>query len=316
MTAHSAPADQSVILRPGPWSHRFVPANGARFHVTEAGEADAPLIMLLHGFPQMWWCWRDHIPALVAAGYRVAAMDLRGFGASDKPPHGYDTGGLARDVSGVIRSLGARDATIIGQGVGGSVAWSMPALFPQLTRAIASLAMPHPLHLRSVFRRAAGPGVLKNLAIFQVPFLPERLLRRQDLAVALLRQWGSPDWLDDDNAEIYREAARVPFVPYGSMEHFRWLVRSIPRADGRRFNRGVRRPVTVPALQIHGERDPCLDAKFVKTSVRYAGTQFRFEILDGVGHFPAEEATSRVGELLRDWLAEVDSANTAAGAAR
>src|SRR5690625_7524618 len=91
-------------------------------------------------------------------------------------------------VSGVIRSLGARDATVIGQGLGGSVAWSMPALFPHLTRAIAALGMPHPLHLRSTFTKAAGPGVLKNLAIFQLPFLPERLLRRKDLAVSLLRR--------------------------------------------------------------------------------------------------------------------------------
>lgn len=306
MSAHTAPADQSVILRPGPWRHRFVPANGARFHVAEAGETDAPLLVLLHGFPQMWWCWRDHIPAFVAAGYRVAAMDLRGFGASDKPPHGYDTGGLARDVSGVIRSLGARDATIIGQGLGGSVAWSMPALFPQLTRAVASVAMPHPLHLRSVFRRAAGPGVLKHLAIFQVPFWPERLLRNKDLAVTLLREWGGTDWLTAEAEQVYRAAARVPFVPYGSMEPYRWLVRSIPRGDGRRFNRAVRRPVTVPALQIHGSADPCLRPERIKTSLRYAGNRFRFEIVDGAGHFPVEEAPEQVGALLTDWLAQVD----------
>jgi len=310
MSARYSPADQSVILQPGPWRHRFVPANGARFHVAEAGEDDAPLIMLLHGFPQMWWCWRDHIPALVETGYRVVAMDLRGFGASDKPPHGYDTGGLARDVSGVIRSLGARDATVIGQGLGGSVAWSMPALFPQLTRAIASLAMPHPLHLRSTFTKAAGPGVLKHLAIFQVPFLPERLLRRKELAVSLLHQWGSPGWLDSTAAQIYSEAARVPFVPYGSMEPYRWLVRSIPRSDGRRFNRSVRQPVTVPVLQIHGSADRCLKESHAKTSVRFAGTQFRYEILDGVGHFPAEEATSDVTRLLGTWLAEVDPVRT------
>src|SRR5690625_2562320 len=106
MTPHSSPADQSVILRPGPWRHRFVPANGARLHVAEAGEDDAPRSMLLLGVAQLRWRWRDQQPALVAAVDRVAAMDLRGCGASDEPPRGYDTGGLARDGSGVIRSLG------------------------------------------------------------------------------------------------------------------------------------------------------------------------------------------------------------------
>lgn len=306
MGAANAPADQSVILQPGPWRHRFVPANGARFHVAEAGEATDPLIVLLHGFPQMWWCWREQIPALASAGYRVAAMDLRGFGASDKPPHGYDTGGLARDVSGVIRSLGARDAIVIGQGLGGSVAWSMPALFPQMTRAVASLAMPHPLHLRSIFRRAAGPNVLKHLARFQVPFWPERLLRNTDLALDLLRQWSARDWLDEHTSEVYRSAARVPFVPYGSMEPYRWLVRSIPRNDGRRFNRAVRRAVHVPALQVHGNADPCLRVGRIRTPTRFAGSQFNFQVLDGVGHFPTEEAPERVAELLTSWLAEVD----------
>lgn len=306
MKSASSVADQAVILRPGPWRHRYIPANGARFHIAEAGDDDAPLVILLHGFPQMWWCWRDYISALADAGYRVAAMDLRGFGASDKPPHGYDTAGLARDVSGVVRSLGARDATIIGQGLGGSVAWAMPAMFPHLTRSIASLGMPHPLHLRPVFRRSAGPGVLKHLAIFQVPFWPEHLLRKKDLAVKLLNAWGAPGWLDDDVAQVYREAARVPFVPYGSMEPYRWLVRSIPRSDGRRVHARIRQAVTVPALQLHGEGDACLREPRMKTSRRYAGTQFTYRTIPGAGHFLAEEATSTIRDILLNWLADVD----------
>ena len=96
--------------------------------------------MLLHGFPQMWWAWRHQLPALAEAGYRVAAMDLRGCGASDKPPQGYDVPTLTRDVAGVIRSLGSSDAVVVGHGLGGTVAWSMPALRPAVTRAIAALS--------------------------------------------------------------------------------------------------------------------------------------------------------------------------------
>ncbi|MGH8894731.1 MAG: alpha/beta fold hydrolase, partial [Actinomycetes bacterium] len=71
----------------------MVAANGARFHVAVSG--DGPLVLLLHGFPQFWWAWRHQLPELAAAGYRAAAMDLRGFGASDKPPRGYDPRTLA-----------------------------------------------------------------------------------------------------------------------------------------------------------------------------------------------------------------------------
>ncbi|MDQ2624503.1 MAG: alpha/beta hydrolase, partial [Actinomycetota bacterium] len=110
--------DSSRVLVEGPWRHEFVPANGSRFHVAVAGPDDreTPLVVLLHGFPQCWWAWRHQIPALGAAGYRVAAMDLRGTGASDKPPLGYDAVTLARDVAGVIRSLGSQRAVVVGHG--------------------------------------------------------------------------------------------------------------------------------------------------------------------------------------------------------
>ena len=95
----------------------MVAANGARFHVALVG--DGPLVLFLHGFPEFWWAWRHQLPAVAAAGYCAAAMDLRGYGASDKPPRGYDLSTLAADVAGVIRSLGARDAVVVGHGWGG-----------------------------------------------------------------------------------------------------------------------------------------------------------------------------------------------------
>jgi pimeloyl-ACP methyl ester carboxylesterase len=116
----------------------MVAANGARFHVAVAG--DGPLVLLLHGFPTFWWTWRHQLPALAEAGYRVAAMDLRGFGASDKPPRGYDPRTMAEDASGVIRSLGDRDAVVVGQGLGGLVAWTLSVVHPRQVRRLVAVS--------------------------------------------------------------------------------------------------------------------------------------------------------------------------------
>lgn len=101
-----SPAGRTIAGGPvrldGPWTHRDVAANGARFHIAEMGEG--PLVLLLHGFPQFWWTWRHQLPALADAGFRAVAMDLRGVGGSDRTPRGYDPANLALDVTGVIRS--------------------------------------------------------------------------------------------------------------------------------------------------------------------------------------------------------------------
>ena len=80
-------------------------------HVAEAGTG--PLVILLHGFPEFWWSWRHQLPALAAAGMRAVAVDLRGYGDSDKPPRGYDLWTLAGDVAGLVRALGEPTAHIV-----------------------------------------------------------------------------------------------------------------------------------------------------------------------------------------------------------
>src|SRR6201985_3686343 len=134
---------EPVIQISGPWTHRSVTANGARFHVASLGEG--PLVLLLHGFPEFWWSWRHQLVALADAGYHAVAPDLRGYGASDKPPRGYDAPTLAADVAGIVRSLGERDAVIVGHDWGGHLAWSVAALHPSVVRRIAVLSVPHPL---------------------------------------------------------------------------------------------------------------------------------------------------------------------------
>src|SRR5699024_12197202 len=107
---------------------------------------------------------------------RVAARDLRGYAGSDKPPSAYTTPDMAADVRGVIRSLGATSAVVNGHGLGGQVAWSMPAIAPQVTRAVGVLAAPHPVPLHRQASRVAPTRPLKTLAYLQVPWFPDRAI--------------------------------------------------------------------------------------------------------------------------------------------
>ena len=123
------PPDPSVVRIDGPWRHLEVHANGIRFHVVEAESSDAsstpvterPLVILLHGFGSFWWSWRHQLRGVFGA--RVVAVDLRGYGGSDKPPRGYDGWTLAGDTAGLVRALGHKAATLVGHADGGLVCW-------------------------------------------------------------------------------------------------------------------------------------------------------------------------------------------------
>ena len=152
--------EDSTVLAPGPWLHRDVSANGIRLHVAEAGTG--PLVVLLHGFPQFWWSWRHQMLALAAGGFRAVAPDLRGYGASDKPPRGYDALTLAADIAGLVRALGERDAVIVGHDWGAQIAWTMAAVQPRVVRRLVVASVPHPLIATAVALRSAfgGGGVV------------------------------------------------------------------------------------------------------------------------------------------------------------
>src|SRR3954451_6442288 len=108
--------DTSVVLFEGPWTHRIVPAHGIALHVAAVGTG--PLVLLVHGFPQFGWAWHQQLVDLADAGYRAVAVDLRGYGASDKPPRGYDSPTLAADMAALVTSLGQSDVIVVDLGPG------------------------------------------------------------------------------------------------------------------------------------------------------------------------------------------------------
>lgn len=305
----SRPPDPRSVRIPGPWTHRAVSANGIQLHVAELGTG--PLVLLLHGFPQFWWCWRHQLPALAAAGMRAVAVDLRGYGDSDKPPRGYDLWTLAGDVAGLVRALGERHADLVGHDWGGILSWCAAALHPRVVRSVTVLAAPHPLALiQALWRDPAQRRALRYLTEFQAPWLPERRLTREGalLVEQILRTGAGRQWPTTGEfacaAGRYREAMLIPAAAHCALEYYRWAGRSQFRLDGRRFAREVDRPVRVPVLAVQGSDDPYVLDRTTRRSARWAGNGYRYELLLGIGHFVPEEAPQRTTALLTRFLRE------------
>ncbi len=303
----SGPVDETRVLVEGPWTHRFVGANGSRFHVVESGTG--PLVLFLHGFPEYWWAWHDILPRIADAGFRAVAVDLRGYGASDKPPRGYDGYTLAADVTGLIRALGERSAMIVGTGAGGMIGWTAAAFHPKMVRRLVVLGAAHPLRLRAALfadprgQAAAAAGTLR----FQVPRY-EHVLTRDDAAAvgAILRRWAGPGWQMTPAFADYearcREAMRIPQAAFCALEAYRWAFRSALRLHGYRFVKLMQQPLVTPTLQMHGSVDSAVLPRTAQGSGRYVIAPYEWRLVDGAGHFPHLERPEFVtGEILR-WL--------------
>lgn len=262
-------------------------------------------MVFLHGFPQFWWAWRHQLPALAARGYHAVAIDLRGYGGSDKPPRGYDTFTLAADVDGVVRSLGLTRAVFVGHSWGGWISWAMPTLAPYTTRAIAVLGTAHPLRTLTVAGHPRNAVGLRRTLYFQTPMLPERSIARGDLVRQVLSEW-SVHPLDPDAVDRYVEAMALPSAAHCAMEYYRWAFRSRVRQDGRRFVDAMRRTIRVPVLQLHGTADPHIPPAHARGSDRWVSGPLTWAAVAGAGHFLAEEAPTEVNDALLRWLCRLD----------
>lgn len=314
----TARPDPSVTRIAGPWRHLDVHANGIRFQCVEAlDESDddippsaRPLVILLHGFASFWWSWRHQLRGL--SGARVVAVDLRGYGGSDKPPRGYDGWTLAGDTAGLVRALGHTSATLVGHADGGLVCWATAVLHPRMVRAIALISSPHPAALRESVMINPGQrrALLPTLLRYQVPRWPEHLLTRNDAAEleSLVRSRSSSKWqAGEDFSETIthlRQAIQIPSAAHSSLEYQRWAVRSQLRGEGRRFMKLMDRRLDIPLLHIRGSADPYVLADPVQRSRPFA-PHGRFVEIPGVGHYAHEESPQSVNEALQRFLADV-----------
>ncbi|MCP2292887.1 alpha/beta fold hydrolase [Nocardia amikacinitolerans] len=303
--------DPSTVRYDGPWTHRDVHANGIRFHVVEAApeRTDAPLVVLLHGFADFWWSWRHQLTGLTELGFRAVAVDLRGYGDSDKPPRGYDGWTLAGDVAGLIRALGHTEAALVGHAEGGLVCWATAVLHPRLVRAIALVSSPHPGALKSaVLRdRRQRRAWLPNFLRYQLPRYPEYRLTTHDgfEVERLLRQRVTGSWSETaefvDAARRMRSAIQIPGAAHCALEYQRWAFRSQWRPDGRRFMATVRVPIAIPVLAMRGAADNYLLRSTFHRGLRWSPHR-RMVTVPNAAHFAHQENPDVVTAELAKFL--------------
>lgn len=231
---------------------------GLRLHAATAGDPANPLILLIHGTFGAWIDYRDILQPLADEGFYAAALDMRGYGMSDKPPTrpGSDALYAIGDIDGVITALGHPEAVIVGHDTGGSMAWAFAAAYPERTRALVSVSAAHPLDLRR-FMRTRPWQLMPMLLRIGVGNLPIPVLER--FAWAIPKIWRAELALNTDPAfhstDAFNEllttritAARISNALRGIVNNSRLLTPPlIALPSGSRS----KAPVKAPVLLIH-----------------------------------------------------------------
>ncbi|HYG62808.1 MAG TPA: alpha/beta hydrolase [Thermoanaerobaculia bacterium] len=278
---------------------RTIPTNGIHLHAVEAGPADGPLVVFLHGYPEFWYAWRKQIAPFAAAGFRVLAPDLRGYNLSDKPKgiSSYRIDHVARDVLGLIDEAGRDKAFIAGHDWGGVAAWWLGMAHPDRVEKLGLLNIPHPA--------VARQHILKNgkqrrrswyIFFFQLPWLPERAFKARNFTFAAKSLRGSArrgTFTDEDLAR-YREAWRQPGAARSMLNWYR----AAPWAPTAKL---PSQRVTVPTLLLWGAKDIALGRELAQPSIDRCDDG-RLVFIEEAGHFVQHEEPERVNGMLGDFF--------------
>ena len=264
--------------------------NGLDFHYLDVGSG--PPVLLLHGFPDSSKLWRHQVPALAAAGYRVVAPDLRGFGASARPPvrADYRVEILLADVLALLDRLDLARVHVLCHDWGASLGWLLAALHAARVTSLTALSVGHP---QSFYGAGLGQRARSwYMLLFQFEELAERLLMADDWA--LLRDFTG------HHAECERWIADLA-RPGALTAALNWYRANAHPAQT--FRRLEFPRVSVPTLGIWGSADPYLEEAQMAGSAALVDAAWRYERLEGAGHWLPLDRPEDVSRLVLEWLA-------------
>ena len=282
-------------------------ANGIGFHALADGPADGPLVLCLHGFPELGRSWRHQLPALASAGYRAVAPDLRGYGETElRGP--FDLPTLVEDVAALVAVLGRERAVVMGHDWGGAVAWSVAARRPSVVERLVVLNCPPPQILaRAIVRSPAQLRRSWYVLFFQLPWLPERRMAANAAEVvgrALVGGSHRREAWTREEVDAYRAAFARPGRAKAAID---WYRAGFRRTVRRRRSSGPSRRVAAPTLVLWGVEDRFLGRELVAPDVLRGvlteGNVPEVVFIEDAGHFVQNEMPDRVNEELLRWLA-------------
>ena len=268
---------------------RYAENGGVKIHYVVQGKG--PLVVMIHGFPDYWATWKPLMKTLNAAGYRTAALDLRGYNLSDKPQGeaAYAMPNLVGDVGAVIKAEGQMNAIVVGHDWGAAVAWNVVLSRPDLVNKLVILSVPHPAGLQRELATNKAQQEGSNYARNFQKAGSEKNLTAEGLA----------GWVKDPNEKPgYVEAfKRSDFA--AMMNYYR---ANYPKGTEAPATPPAFPPIKVPVLVIHGMRDTALNAAGHNGTWEHVQADTTIVMIPGAGHFVQHDAEALVNRTVKDWL--------------
>lgn len=268
--------------------HHYAENQGVKLHYAALGEG--PLIVMIHGFPDFWYTWRRQMPALADAGYRVAAIDLRGYNLSDKPEgvEQYAMPLLVGDIAAVVKAEGRETAVIIGHDWGAAIAWQVAMHLPDMVEKLVILNVPHP---RGMSRELAANGQQTENSAYARHFQEPEAYK--ELTAENLSFWVK----DPDARKLYVEA----FEKSDFEAMLNYYKANYPRPPYKTVDSTP--PVKCPTLILHGLKDKYLLAAAHNGTWDWIDNELTMVALPDAEHFVQQDAPETVTRTIRDWLA-------------
>ncbi|MEB2359216.1 MULTISPECIES: alpha/beta fold hydrolase [Bacillus] len=277
-----------------------IQTNGVTLHTAMAGPEDGPLLILLHGFPEFWYGWKNQIMPLAEAGYRVVVPDQRGYHLSDKPEgiESYVLDQLRDDIVGLIKTLSPNQKAIVGgHDWGGAVAWHLASTRSQYVEKLIIVNMPHPRVMMKVLP-FYPPQWKKSsyIAFFQLPNVPEAALQENhfqklDEAIGLTAR---PHLFSKEDVLSYKLAWTQP----GAMTSMLNWYRAIKKGG---FEKPISKRILVPVRMIWGMEDKYLSRKLAKETMKICPNG-QLIFVDDASHWINHEKPEVVNKLILEFL--------------